>query len=88
MDYPNRRRLKLLGHVRLIDPAGEPELLERLSVPGYKARVQRGFSIKVAAFDWNCPQHITPRYTEADVTQVVSGLTARIAELEARLAGG
>ena len=57
-------------------------------MPGYKARVQRGFSIKVAAFDWNCPQHITPRYTEADVTQVVSGLTARIAELEARLAGG
>ena len=50
--------------------------------------MQRGFSIKVAAFDWNCPQHITPRYTEADVTQVVSGLTARIAELEARLAGG
>ena len=88
MDYPNRRRLKLLGHVRLIDPAAEPDLLERLAVPGYKARVQRGFAIKVAAFDWNCPQHITPRYTEADVTQVVSGLTARIAELEARLAGG
>ncbi len=88
MDYPNRRRLKLLGHVRLIDPAAEPDLLERLSVPGYKARVQRGFAIKVAAFDWNCPQHITPRYTEADLTRVVSGLTARIAELEARLAGG
>ena len=88
MDYPNRRRLKLLGHVRLIDPAAEPDLLERLAVPGYKARVQRGFAIKVAAFDWNCPQHITPRYTEADVAQVVSGLTARIAELEARLAVG
>ena len=88
MDYPNRRRLKLLGHVRLIDPAAEPDLLERLAVPGYKARVQRGFAIKVAAFDWNCPQHITPRYTEADVSQAVSSLTARIAELEARLASG
>ena len=45
----------------------EPGLLASLRVEGYKARVERAVIITVAAFDWNCPQHITPRFTEAEV---------------------
>jgi predicted pyridoxine 5'-phosphate oxidase superfamily flavin-nucleotide-binding protein len=65
MDYPNRTRLKILGHVRQIGL--EDKTLERLIVPSYSARVEFGLLITIAAFDWNCPQHITPRYTVEEV---------------------
>ena len=85
MDYPNRTRLKLLGRAKLIE-ASDTAALERLEVPGYRARVERGFLISVEAFDWNCPQHITPRYTLADVEQATVSLRQRITELETELA--
>lgn len=66
MDYPNRTRLKILGHARVIAPE-DAATLARLAVPGYRARVERGLIIDVAAFDWNCPQHITPRYTVDEI---------------------
>ena len=65
-------------------PAGFVRLL--IDLPGYRGRVERGLRIRLAGFDWNCTQQITPRYTEAQVSQVVEGLTARIADLQARLA--
>ncbi len=71
MDYPNRTRLKLLGRVRLVAPE-ESELLAELEVDSYQARVERGFIIQIEAFDWNCPQHITPRYTEADIKTLMA----------------
>jgi len=66
MDYPGRTRLKLAGRARLTGEE-ESELLQRLIVDDYRARVERGFIISVEAFDWNCPQHITPRYTLAEI---------------------
>ena len=86
VDYPNRRRLKLLGRARAITAADDPVTLGRLEVPGYRAKVERGLVIAVEAFDWNCPQHITSRFTEEEVTAAVAPLHARIAELEAALA--
>ena len=85
MDYPNRTRLKLLGRAKLID-ASDSTALERLDVPGYRAHIERAFLISVEAFDWNCPQHITPRYTLAEVEQATASLRQRIAELETELA--
>ena len=85
MDYAARTRLKVFGRASVIDPS-ETETLAKLSMPDYRARVERGIRIKIEALDWNCPQHITPRYTEAQVAQVVDKLTARVAELEAQLA--
>ena len=75
MDYPNQRRLKLLGRVSLVG-AQETDLLSRLTMAEYRARVERGFVIKVEAFDWNCPQHITPRYTQSVVDAQVAPLLA------------
>ncbi len=66
VDYPNRMRLKVLGHARIIGPEA-PAVLEMLEVPDYRARVERGFVIDIAALDWNCPAHITPRYTVAEI---------------------
>jgi uncharacterized protein len=66
MDYANRRRLKILGRARLVDAADDPALVAKLEDPAYRAHVERAVVIAVEAFDWNCPQHITPRYTEAE----------------------
>ncbi len=72
MDYVNRRRLKMFGRVELID-IDQVELLAQLTDEGYKAKVERGVIIHVEAFDWNCPAHITPRYTEVEIERL-SGL--------------
>jgi uncharacterized protein len=82
MDYANRARLKLLGRMRATE---DPALLERLAVPGYPAKVERGFLIEVAGFDWNCPQHITPRFTAAQVEAAVAPLRAHAERLAQRL---
>jgi uncharacterized protein len=74
MDYPNRRRLKLWGTTRIIHADDEPELITRLEMPDYKARVERGIVITIEAIEWNCPQHITPRYSEAEVDHVLQPL--------------
>jgi len=85
MDYANRTRLKLLGRAKLVD-VSDGDTLERLTVPGYRAAVERGFLISVEAFDWNCPQHITQRYSLADVEQATASLRQRVVDLEAELA--
>jgi hypothetical protein len=84
MDYPNRTRLKVFGRARRIDP-GQTEALAALELPGYPAQVERGFLIRIEAFDWNCPQHITPRFTSGEIEVATAPLRARIAELEAAL---
>ncbi|MEP7173791.1 MAG: pyridoxamine 5'-phosphate oxidase family protein [Aestuariivirga sp.] len=84
IDYPNQTRLKLLGRVRLIE-AEDAKLLEQLRTPDYGARIERGMVITVEGYDWNCPQHITPRFTEAQVLSMVAPLRQRVAELEAAL---
>lgn len=71
MDYPNQRRLKLAGRVEVIGPK-QAELMQQLHDDNYRAKVERGFIIHIEAFDWNCPQHITPRYTESDVERLIS----------------
>jgi predicted pyridoxine 5'-phosphate oxidase superfamily flavin-nucleotide-binding protein len=85
MDYLHRTRLKLLGHAELIGTE-RTELLKSLSVSEYKAKVERGILIHVAAYDWNCPQHITPRFTQEQVETAIQPLRQRIATLEAQLA--
>ena len=87
MDYPNRLRLKILGRLGMQDVAdADPELVEQLRPYPYRASTERVAIITVEAFDWNCSQHITPRYTESQVREVVAPLQARIVELEAQLA--
>ena len=85
VDYPNRRRLKILGRARAVTME-DAATLGRLDVPGYRAKIERGLVIAVEAFDWNCPQHLTPRFTTEEIAGAVALLHARIAELEAALA--
>ena len=85
MDYANRTRLKLFGRARIAE-VDEADLLARLAVPDYRARIERGVVIAVEGFDWNCPQHITERFTVDEVRAATTRLTDRIAALEAELA--
>ena len=84
MDYPQRSRLKILGHARIVPAAKEPELAGRLTPAGSRG-VERIVLIDVEAFDWNCPKFITPRYTLPEIEAFAAPLKARIAELEAQL---
>jgi len=82
MDYANRQRLKIWGTVRIAHADTEPELLAQLEVPTYRARVERGIIIHIEALDWNCPQHITPRYSQAQVEEMMAPLLAEIERLK------
>jgi len=82
MDYPNRRRLKLYAHVEARDLTADSELATELALPGYRAKVERGLIIHLAAFDWNCPQHIIPRFSEAELAPALAPLRARLEALE------
>ena len=82
MDYANRQRLKIWGTVRITHADIEPELLAQLEVPTYRARVERGIIIHIEALDWNCPQHITPRYSQAQVEAMIAPLLAEIERLK------
>lgn len=83
MDYTRRRRLKLYARIEARDLAAEPELGSLLALGNYRGVPERAFVLHLEAFDWNCPQHITPRFTEPQITAATAPLHARLAELEA-----
>ncbi|MCP9773703.1 pyridoxamine 5'-phosphate oxidase family protein [Synechococcus sp. Tobar12-5m-g] len=88
MDYPARRRLKLDGEAEVVPLQADPQLVELLGPQEAEAgEVERLFLIRVEAFDWNCPQFITPRFTEAELEAQLRPLQERIAELEDELQG-
>jgi uncharacterized protein len=84
MDYPNQSRLKILGHAKVHEGTVEArKLIEQLRMPDEKTPAERAFLIHIAAFDWNCPQHITPRYTEEELAKMREPMRQRLEELEA-----
>jgi predicted pyridoxine 5'-phosphate oxidase superfamily flavin-nucleotide-binding protein len=85
VDYAHRVRLKILGHLQVHALAGDDALARRLHSADYKARPQRAMTIRVAGFDWNCPQHIPMRIDSEDVQAALEERDARIAVLEQQL---
>ena len=83
MDYTHRSRLKIYTHVETLALDADPALTELVTVPDYRAKLERIFRLHLATFDWNCPQHITPRFTEAEIGEAVQPLRERLATLEA-----
>ncbi len=83
MDYPNQRRLKLLARLEIRPLAADPALAATLVMPGMAALPERAFILRLAASDWNCPQHITPRYTETEIGGATAPLHAQLAALSA-----
>jgi predicted pyridoxine 5'-phosphate oxidase superfamily flavin-nucleotide-binding protein len=83
MDYPNPRRLKIYAHIEIRDLSNDPALAAALAMPDYKAKVERAVVLHLEGFNWNCPQHITPRFSETELRQALEPIGLRIAQLEA-----
>jgi len=79
MDYRHRQRFKIWGRASVVE--GDRQLMERLRVPADDSEPERAILFHLEAWNWNCPQHIPLRYSEAEVR----ALQARIAELEGLL---
>ncbi|WP_299948127.1 pyridoxamine 5'-phosphate oxidase family protein [uncultured Ruegeria sp.] len=80
MDYANQRRLKILGRMEFSEG---PEAAADLYVEGAETEAERAAIIKVEALDWNCPRHITPRFTEAELRPHLNDLGQQLAVLQA-----
>jgi predicted pyridoxine 5'-phosphate oxidase superfamily flavin-nucleotide-binding protein len=83
MDYRRRGRMKIFARAEAVDLSLRPDLAARLATRGYRARIERGLLFRLEAYDWNCSQHITPRYSIAEVEQAVAPLRERLQALEA-----
>ncbi len=81
LDFANRQRIKIWGRARVVE--NDPALMERLIDPGYRARPERAILFTIEAWDINCSQHITERYTQGEIAVATAGLRERIAALEA-----
>ena len=92
MDYPTQSRLKILGRAEVHEEDAQArELMERLRMPEEKTPAERALLVQVEAFDWNCQQHITPRYTQEEVEAYLAPIRRRLEALEkenARLRAG
>jgi predicted pyridoxine 5'-phosphate oxidase superfamily flavin-nucleotide-binding protein len=85
MDYPSKSRLKILGRISVID-GDNIQALASLKSADLRARIERGFIINIEGFDWNCPKYITPRYTEAQIKNIIDPIQKENAQLKAALA--
>jgi predicted pyridoxine 5'-phosphate oxidase superfamily flavin-nucleotide-binding protein len=82
MDYPSKRRIKIWGRARVVN---DPDLMHELAMPDYDGVPEQAILFDVTAWDVNCPQHISPRYTEAEVEEITGPLKLRIEQLEQHL---
>jgi len=85
VDYPARTRLKILAKATIVELKDDPDLYALLDLPGYKFRPERMFVLTIEAYDWNCPQHIIPRYTVEEIKEIFDAQISRIEALEAEI---
>lgn len=85
MDYANQRRLKVWGRAKVVHESENSSLIAQLEDPSYRARIERAVVIHVEAYEWNCPQHITRRFTEDDIREYIAPLVAENEQLKSRL---
>ena len=85
VDYPARARLKILAKAEIVELKDDPVLYDLLDVKDYKFKPERMMVLNVEAYDWNCPQHITPRYTVEDIEEAFAGQREHIKKLEAEI---
>ena len=85
VDYPSRTRLKIYATAEIIALKDDPALYESLDLSGYKFRPERMMVLQVEAYDWNCPQHITPRYTLEEIEEAFAAQKNYASNLEAEI---
>ena len=85
VDYPARARLKILAKAEIVGLIDDPSLYDLLDLDDYKFKPEQMMIFNIEAYDWNCPQHITPRYTAEDIQRAFAGPLDHIAKLEAEI---
>ena len=85
MNYPNRQRLKLFAEAEIADLNDNPVLYRQLQLDNYSFKPERMLVLTVKAYNWNCPQHITPRYTQEEMNELFQPQQEYIAKLEAEI---
>ena len=82
VDYAMQARLKILGHARVLEGEAARAWLAQHPAEDESAAVERVFVIDIEAYDWNCPQHITPRYTREEIERALTPMYAQIEKLD------
>lgn len=82
VDYPSRTRLKILAKATIVELKDDPALYQLLDLPEYKFKPERMVVLDIEAYDWNCPQHITPRYTLEEINEALATQLNQITEME------
>jgi hypothetical protein len=82
MDYPHKARLKVYARVETLTLDHDPDLTTLVTMPGYRANLERVFRLRLETFDWNCQQHIIARFTEPEIVEAIRPLRDRLAQLE------
>jgi len=82
VDYPRQLRLKILGRAEIFEGEKAKEWLVKVRDTGYKATTERVYVIRIEAFDWNCQQHIIPRFTEEEIREVLEPVERQMQKLE------
>ena len=82
IDYPRKARLKIYAKAEVVELDEQPELYDLLDLSDYKFRPERMLILHIEAYDWNCPQHITPRYTVDEIETALIPQQKHIAKLE------
>ncbi len=83
MDYANKRRLKVLGTIDILATGDDADLATSVTVAGWDAKVEQVMRLRVEGFDWNCPQHITQRWTRDELAPALDPLHRELEELRA-----
>ncbi len=78
MDYPSKQRLKIWAEAEVHDASDKADLANELTPANYKASIERVILFRIRAYDWNCPQHITPRYTLDQIGSEIAKLNPEI----------
>ena len=81
VDFPRQLRLKILGRVEIFEEEKAKEWLAKVRDPGYKATTERVYVIHIEALDWNCQQHIIPRFTEEEIREAMEPVERQMQEL-------
>ena len=82
MDHAARARLKIYAHAEAVSLDADPALTAKVIDAGYKAKPERIVRLRLASFDWNCPQHIVPRFTREELAEAMASVTERLEALE------
>lgn len=69
LDQAAKARLKIYAEAEILEIKDNTELFEKLALGDYKYRPERIMVLHVKAYDWNCPQHITERYTLEEISE-------------------